>query len=273
MKTQPAFALNRIMQPDLPLPDFIKLASECSAFGVEIRNDLQDPSLLGGETPEDVRTLCNEFGIEILTVNALQRFNDPDLFVDKTRELTEIMESSNAVGCRRIVLCPVNDPADKRSPKEQHVDLVSALNHYAPLFDKYGMTGLVEPLGFEICSVRYKKQAVEAIAETGLSRHYQIVHDTFHHYLSGEDEFFPKETGLIHASGIYEGKNLNEVDDDDRLLVDEKDIMDNKGQISKLYAGGFQGIMSFEPFSPEIQKLSAADIRTDLHASMDYLFS
>lgn len=273
MTTQPAFALNRIMQPNLSLTDFIKLAAECSASGVEIRNDLQNPSLLGGEKPEDIRNLCSEEGVEILTVNALQRFNDPGLFGDKTRELTEMMDASTVVGCRRIVLCPVNDPSDKRSPDQQHIDLVSALNHYAPLFEKYGMIGLVEPLGFEICSVRFKKQAASAIAETGLSRHYQIVHDTFHHYLSGEEAFYPKETGLIHASGVYAGKKIEEVNDDDRLLVDDKDIMDNKRQISKLYDGGFQGIMSFEPFSPEVQKLSTGDIKTDVRASMEFLFS
>lgn len=272
MKTQPAFALNRIMQPLLSLPDFIKLAADCSASGIELRNDLQDPSLLGGEKPDDIRILCSEHGVEILTVNALQRFNDPELFADKVLELTEIMDAATAVSCQRIVLCPVNDPADSRSPEQQHTDLVSALNHYAPLFEKYNMIGLVEPLGFEICSIRFKKQAVDAIAETGLSRHYQIVHDTFHHCLSGEKTFFPDETGLIHASGVYGGKHLNELNDDDRYLVDDQDILDNKGQILKLYAGGFQGIMSFEPFSPGIQGLPADDVKVKVRASMDFLF-
>jgi 2-keto-myo-inositol isomerase len=183
------------------------------------------------------------------------------------------MDTSTAAGCRRIVLCPVNDSSDKRSPHQQHIDLVSALNHYAPLFEQYGMIGLVEPLGFEICSVRFKKQAVSAIAETGLSRYYQIVHDTFHHYLSGEEDIFPEETGLIHASGVHAGKKIEEITDDDRYLVDERDIMDNKGQISKLYAGGFQGIMSFEPFSSEVQKLSVEEIESQVRASMNYLFS
>ncbi len=267
------FSLNRIMQPNLPLSDFIQLAADCSASGVEIRNDLVDPSLLGGENPENIRNQCLRSGIEIFTVNALQRFNDPELFEEKTKELAEMMDEAASVGCRRIVLCPVNDPDDNRSPAQQHIDLVAALNKYSRLFGQYGMIGLVEPLGFDICSVRFKKQVVDAISETGLSPFYQIVHDTFHHYLSGETDFYPEQTGLIHASGVYEGKRPDTITDDDRFLVDSRDIMDNKGQILQLHNGGFRGMMSFEPFSPGVQTLSSEDIQTGIKQSMAYIFS
>lgn len=273
MSAHPNFAINRIMQPDLSLSDFLALALECSASGIEIRNDLPDSSLLGGENPDMLLDFCRSNNIGIVTVNALQRFNDPDLFKPKVQELTEIMEVAASVDCSRIVLCPVNDSEDSRNPAEQHRDLVSALAHYAPLFEKYNMTGLIEPLGFEICSVRYKKQAVKAIAESGFSSCYEIVHDTFHHYLSGETDFFPEETGLIHASGVYEGKNIEKISDDDRYLVDDKDIMDNRGQISRLYRDGFQGIMSFEPFSPGVQNLSVTEVQSRIRQSMDLLFS
>ena len=42
------FSINRIMQPGLSLTAFIRLAADAGANGVEIRNDLDDPSLLGG---------------------------------------------------------------------------------------------------------------------------------------------------------------------------------------------------------------------------------
>ncbi len=270
--TQPNFSLNRIMQPDLSLSDFIQFAADCSASGVEIRNDLADPSLLGGESPDSIRKKSGECGIEIVTVNALQRFNDPTLFKEKIPELTAMMEAAISVGCRRIVLCPVNDPGDKRTADQQQRDLVSALNRYAELFEKYEMIGLVEPLGFDICSVRYKRQAVDAISETQLSRFYQIVHDTFHHYLSGEKDSFPRETGLIHASGVYAGKTMSDITDDDRVFVDDKDIMDNKGQIAGLYGAGFEGLFSFEPFSPIIQRLSKEKMKALIDQSMKYIF-
>ena len=90
------------------------------------------------------------------------------------------------------------------------------------------MIGLVEPLGFGICSLRFKGQAVAAIDESGHANLYKLVHDTFHHYLSGENEVFPAQTGLIHASGVPGGKAMEAITDDDRVLVDETDVMDNR---------------------------------------------
>ncbi len=271
MNKQPRIALNRIMQPALSLPEFIRLASRCSAAGIEIRNDLPDPSLLGGESPDAVRSLCAETGIDVLTVNALQRFNDPALFSAKEQELAQMMEEASSVGCGMIVLCPVNDPDDDRDESRQREDLLAALRLYAPLFEKYRMTGLVEPLGFAICSVRFKRQAVDAIRETGLSDRYRIVHDTFHHYLSGEGELFPRETGLIHTSGVHPGKDREDITDDDRLLVDESDVMDNAGQIRALYGGGFDGILAFEPFSPAVQSLKPEELEDGIRRSLDLL--
>ncbi|MBU8914136.1 MAG: TIM barrel protein [Spirochaetales bacterium] len=272
MPSRPPFALNRIISPGLSLSEFIRFAAGCSAAHVEIRNDLSDPSLLGGEDAATITGACTDNGIDILTVNALQRFNDPQLISAKKQELTELMETAAAIGCQKIVLCPVNDSEDQRSASQQRDDLVAALIGYAPLFEQYEMTGLVEPLGFSICSVRYKRQAADAIAKSGRSHLYQIVHDTFHHHLSGETELFPEQTGLIHASGVYGGKNLADITDDDRLLVDEQDIMDNKGQIADLYEQGFRGDLSFEPFSPEVQNLPTQELQLRVAESMEFLF-
>jgi len=269
---QPKFSLNRIIQPHLSLIDFIQLSTDCQASGIEIRNDLTDPRLLGGNIPEKIRNKCDECGIEIVTVNALQRFNDHHLLDDKIVELEAMMKTAALVGCRNIVLCPVNDSKDNRSTSKQQRDLVLALDTYAPLFEKYEMTGLIEPLGFEICSVRYKRQAVEAISESTSPQLYQIVHDTFHHYLSGETEIFPKETGLVHASGVSTGKTINAITDNDRILVDERDIVDNRGQIALLYEAGFDGIFSFEPFSPTIQNLPINELKSGISTSMKFIF-
>jgi 2-keto-myo-inositol isomerase len=272
MQSRPTFALNRIMKPDLSVPEFIRFAAECSARYVEIRNDLSDPSLLGGAADDEIRAVCRDTGVDILTVNALQRFNDPELMESKMQELEELMVSAATVGCRKIVLCPVNDREDHRAGEQQHQDLVAALAGYAPLFAKHEMTGLVEPLGFRECSVRFKRQAARAIAESGHHTVYQILHDTFHHALSGETEVFPEQTGLVHASGVYRGKPISEITDDDRLMVDDHDMLNNKGQISDLYGGGFEGVLSFEPFSPQVQNLSTRELQSQVARSMAFLF-
>ena len=266
------YGLNRIMSPHLSVTEFIRLASDCGAKYVEIRNDLPDPSLLGGETAGEINDTCQETNVSILTVNALQRFNDPALFEAKKEELQGIMEVAASVGCERIVLCPVNDPDDTRTAEQQHADLVSALVTYAPLFRTRGMIGLVEPLGFPICSLRYKGQAVQGISESGHRDVYRIVHDSFHHYLSGEAEVFPLETGLVHVSGVVVQKPTQELTDDDRVLVDEHDIMANRSQVAMLRSGGSSAEVCFEPFSSEMQQLTAPDLKARLKRSVEFLF-
>lgn len=265
------FGLNRIMSPQMSLTDFIRFAAACGAKYVEVRNDLPDPSLLGGQSAEEVRAACEETDVSILTVNALQRFNDPALLGRKKDELRSIIEVADEVGCRRIVLCPVNDPDDTRTAERRHADLVSALDAYATLFRDRNMIGLVEPLGFPVCSLRYKRQAVAGISESGHSELYRIVHDTFHHHLSGETEVFPGETGLVHVSGVVVSRPAGELTDDDRVLVDERDVMDNKGQVASLRDGGSAAELCFEPFSGEVQRLSAGELKEGLTRSVEFL--
>jgi predicted xylose isomerase-like sugar epimerase len=48
-----------------------------------------------------------------------------------------------------------------------------------------------------ISSLRTKKASLEGIAKCNYPESYKLLHDTFHHYLSGETEFSPKETAMV----------------------------------------------------------------------------
>ena len=96
-------------------------------------------------------------------------------------------------------MCPLND-----GTPVSHADLVAALKAMAPILRERGLVGLVEPLGFPISSMRTKRQAVAAIDEAGGGDVYRLVHDTFHHHLAGETEFFPERTGIVHISGVVD---------------------------------------------------------------------
>jgi len=120
---------------------------------------------------------------------------------------------------------------------------------------------------------RTKAQAVKAISETGLSSVYKLTHDTFHHYLSGETEVFPAETGLIHVSGVLPGKTITDITDDDRILVTPDDCMRNREQVRALIQGGYSGAISFEAFSPEVQNMSTSEISDGLKNSIQLLLS
>lgn len=266
-------AINRIMKPDAPVKEFIKLAADSGCSAIELRNDLSDPSVLGDSSAEEVNASLKEHGVTVLTVNALQRFNDPALFKEKVEELRDIMEEAAAVHCPMIVLCPVNDAEDTRTAAEQHTDLVAALKNYEALFREFNMVGLVEPLGFEICSVRYKRQAVDAIRETGLGALYKLTHDTFHHYLSDEQEIFPEETGLIHTSGVLPGKEKAETTDEDRVFVTPEDCMSNVEQIKSMIDAGYRGPISYEPFSSVVQAKSIEQLKSELIESLKLILS
>ena len=105
--------------------------------------------------------------------------------------------------------------------------------------------------------MRTKQEAIAAIGEAGGDTVYKLVHDTFHHHLADETEFFPEWTGIVHISGVVDPRlPVPGMLDPHRVLVDDNDRLQNISQIKTLLAAGFEGPYSFEPFAPEVHDLS-----------------
>jgi 2-keto-myo-inositol isomerase len=97
-----------------------------------------------------------------------------------------------------------------------------------------------------------------------------LVHDTFHHALAREPDFYPALTALTHVSGVAEPSvSLAEMRDSHRGLVDAGDRLDSAGQIKALLQAGYAGPLSFEPFAPDVH--TQPDPAGALRASMEYL--
>jgi 2-keto-myo-inositol isomerase len=64
--------------PALPLNAFFALAKKLDVLQVEIRNDLAANAILDGSSPARVRSAAENAGVEIATINALQKFNHWD---------------------------------------------------------------------------------------------------------------------------------------------------------------------------------------------------
>ena len=125
-----------------------------------------------------------------------------------------------------------------------------------PILDRAGILGFVEPLGFAECSLRLKREAVEAIEAVGGAGTFKLVHDTFHHYVAGETELYADRTGLIHVSGVSDpAVGVERMRDPHRVLVDARDRIDNVGQVRALVAAGYAGPVSFEPFSADVHAM------------------
>ena len=212
-------------------------------------------------------------GVKALTINALYPFEDVKVLKLNIEKLKDLIAEAKRINCPQIVLCPLNDANDKRSPAQRADELVTSLTAYGPLLADAKMIGLVEPLGFAICSLRTKKAALEGIARCDYPESYQLLHDTFHHYLSGETEFFPKQTAIVHVSGVLAGKSKAAITDEDRILVTKDDIMDNRGQVAALLGAECTAPISYEPFSSQVRELALSELKAQLQKSIDYLFS
>jgi len=144
------------------------------------------------------------------------------------------------------------------------------LSALKPMLEAAGIVGLVEPLGFEICSLRLKSEAAEAIEELGAKSTFCLVHDTFHHHLAGEPAIFPELTGLVHISGVSDPTvSVADMRDPHRVLVDASDRLDNVGQLRALLSAGYAGPASFEAFAPEVHALK--DPVAAIKESMAYI--
>jgi 2-keto-myo-inositol isomerase len=261
------FALNHMSAPLLPVDDFFALARSLGVDAVEIRNDLSSNAILDGTRPEIIKDAAERHGQTIISINALQRFNEwNDMRAGQAQELIAYARAS---GAKALVLVPKNDGTG-RADGERQANLRQSLEALKPMLDAAGIIGLVEPLGFEICSLRSKTEAADAIEQLSAQSSFKLVHDTFHHHLAGEASIFPHLTGLVHISGVSDPVvSVADMRDSHRVLIDAQDRLDNIGQVRSLLQAGYKGPFSFEPFAAEVHE--AKDPAGALKASMDYL--
>lgn len=261
------FALNHMTAPALKLDAFFALAASLGMTSVEIRNDLDGNAILDGTTPDDVKALAERHGVTMISINALQRFNE--WTPARAAEAGELIDYAAACGARALVLVPKNDGTGQ-ADGERQANLRELLMALKPMLDAAGIVGLVEPLGFEICSLRSKREAAEAIRAVGGEQTFRLVHDTFHHHLADEPQLFAELTGLVHISGVEDAAvSVADMRDGHRVLVGPDDRLDNIGQIKALLAAGYAGPLSFEPFSPAVH--GVADAKAAVLDSVAYI--
>ena len=78
-------SLNRIIYSNLELEDFYKFTKDLGLNKIELRNDLPGGEIIDSYSYEQLKELSKKYGVEILTINALQKFN-LDAILPKTIE-------------------------------------------------------------------------------------------------------------------------------------------------------------------------------------------
>jgi 2-keto-myo-inositol isomerase len=262
-----SYALNHMAAPRKTFAELVELATALGLDQVEIRNDLPGVPISDGTPPARLREQAAAAGVRILSINALQRFNDWN--DQRAGEAATLARYARNCGAQALVLCPVNDVGYRLSDSERLRNLRHALRALAPILAEAGIVGLVEPLGFEQSSLRLKADAIAAIEELQLGDRFRLVHDTFHHYLAGEARMFPEWTGLVHISGVDDEQlPRGRMRDEHRVLVDGNDVLGNIAQIIALMEG-YDGPYSFEPFAASVH--AQGDIAGALEISMHWI--
>lgn len=260
------FALNHMTAPRLGWQALLDLSASLDCIGVEFRTDLPG-KLFGGADPAVVRAAAKAKGQRIVGLAQLCLFND---WSDARRSEAEaLMGIASALGAEGLALIPRNDNQGMADGVRQAA-LKTALRELLPMLRAHGLKGMIEPLGFEICSLRSKAEAVEAIEAVGGADTLKLVHDTFHHYLVGNGAIFPEHTGIVHVSGVTDRSvAVSDLRDGHRVLVDADDRLGNVAQIGALREAGYIGPISFEPFAASVHAL--ADFAAPLRASMQFI--
>jgi 2-keto-myo-inositol isomerase len=261
-----SFALNHMTVARLGYAALVGLAADLGCVGIEVRNDLPQP-LFDGMDPAAAGAMARDRGLRLLAVAEVKRFND---WSDaKAAEALALIRIAQAAGAEAVSLIPRNDNLGMGNGERQAA-LRVALKALAPMLADHGLRGMVEPLGFPVCALRYKAEAVEAIDAIGAAGTFRLVHDTFHHALAGGGPLFPAHTGIVHISGVVDqGVTLAEMTDGHRILVDAADRLGNVDQIAALAAAGWDGPVSFEAFSPLVH--ASGDPQADLSRSMQFI--
>ena len=154
------FALNHRAAPRLGLAAFFALACRCGMGEVEIRNDLMGLPILDGMPAAKVRRLAQAAGVDLISLNALQKFNHWS--AARAAEAEALADYCAEAGVAALVLVAANDGSG-RGDGERLDNAAEALAVLKPILASRGVGGLVECLGFESSSLRKKSEALAAI--------------------------------------------------------------------------------------------------------------
>jgi len=248
------FALNHMTVPSFSMKQANALACALDMVGVELRNDLDVP-LFDDQKP----TIGKMTVLALAEVKAFNAFNDATFAAAVT-----LMDQAVACGAKAIALIP------QVGGEVSSDGLRTAMIALGPELEKRGLVGLIEPIGFLNSTLRNKSDVVALIESIEHGAQFGLVHDTFHHFLSGEKDFYPLHTKLVHISGVSNHtKDVADIQDADRVLVDADDRLGNVAQIQELLRGGYEGPFSFEVFSPDVHALS--DPKAALSCSIRFI--
>lgn len=254
MKKDVKFALNHMVGPRYSFEEFTDKVRKIGLDAVEFRNDIGVNSIDSLEKAKQAGVAAKNAGVEVLTINALYPFNIwEEALSDKANTIADYAAACNA---KALVLVPLNEASPVFTDNRRKELLQKSLQSLKPILEARNLLGYVEVLGFPISSMRCKNDVVSMLDELDFNETFKLVHDTFHHRIANEQDYFASHTGLVHISGVEDQYvTFEEMQDSHRILVGPKDRLGNISQIKRLVEAGYKGYISFEPFSEPVWNL------------------
>lgn len=244
-----ALSVNQVSLPGLAWTDLVALARKLGCSGVELRNDLERP-LFDGDQASAVQSKMKSEQMTLFGVAQIYPFNDLDA---AGRSAAQVLVSvARDAGAEGVALIPRVGGSTISFART-----VSALEDLLPIFKDAGLRGFVEPVGFAASSLRTKAEALRAIVAARAEEFFSLIHDTFHHHIASEKDIFPAQTAMVHVSGVARPLSAAAMTDADRGLVGTDDQLGTLQQLRELKRAGFNGPISVEAFSPDVQQLEA----------------
>ena len=193
-------------------------------------------------------------GVRILSINALQRFNDwNDERAREARALARYAQDCGAAGAGAV-------PGQRRraiaSPSSERLSgLREALRALAPILADAGIIGPGRAARLRDELAAAQGDAVEAIEDLGVGERFRLVHDTFHHLPRGRAAHVP---GLDRARA-HLGRRRHATCRSMRMR-DEHRVPGRAGRPAAAASAadpgaardGYGGPYSFEPFAASV---------------------
>lgn len=272
------FCLNRKVAPAITLDKTIPLISNLRIKNIELRNDLygapDNTTILDHLPDTKVKQLLDDNNVAIETINAVGNMDNREMIDTNLQSLKQMLEMTKNLNLRNIIFCPDRSQDDQRSTQQRQDEVVANVQDYSQLLKQYNINGLIEPLGFLDGTLRFPWEGQAVIDKAGVDN-FKLVADTFHYYLANvtEIEFHNKVDvsyiGLVHLSSILDHKEREKLDDQDRYMLDEHDIMDSVQIAHGIEAAGYQGLYAFEPFSDDLKQYDEERVQEEISRSIE----
>ncbi|GCD87341.1 MULTISPECIES: sugar phosphate isomerase/epimerase family protein [Lactiplantibacillus] len=271
------FCLNRKAAPGIDLATTIPAVAKLGLKNIEVRNDLygapDNASIFDHMANADVKQLLDENDVHLETINAIGNMDNRQMIDENLASLTEMLDMAKNLNLRKIIFCPVRSTDDHQSAEQRQADAVANVKDYSKVLKQYGVDGLIEPLGFTDSTLRTPWEGQAVIDKAGVDN-FKLVADTFHYYLANvTDQQFHDQVdinyiGLVHLSAVTGDKPREELDDQDRYMLTEADVMKSADWAKKYEAAGYQGLYAFEPFSDDLKQWDRAKVEQELLKSI-----